>query len=88
MNNNGLSLPVKAGIELTVDHDIIDGSGHIIFNKGQKVKIREVWKDEARWSNIYNIWIPEIIRGFKLEDHYGLWLLDCFEETINLNKKV
>lgn len=77
---------MKAGDELTFDHDIINHSGEILFTKGQKVKIREVWKDDAHWSNIYNIWIPENIHGFKLEDHYGIWLLDCFKETKFLNK--
>jgi hypothetical protein len=80
-----LSKIIKPGVELTISHDIISHSGGILFTKGEKVKIREVWKDDARWSNIYDMWIPEIIRGFKLEDHYGIWLLDCFEETINLN---
>lgn len=79
---------MKAGDELTIAGDIIDISGRIIFNKGDKVKIHEVMKYAAHWSNFYNIWYDEEIWGIKLEGHYGTWFLNCFEETINLNKRV
>lgn len=79
-----LSEILKPGRELTVDHDIIDGVGSIIFTKGQKVTIDEVWKDEAHWSNIYEMYMPTKIHGFKLIGHYGLWFTGCFEETKDL----
>lgn len=72
---------MEIGDELTIDHNIIDSGGCILFTEGQKVIIREVWKDEAKWSNFYNMWMPEKTHGFKLVDHGGLWLVDCFEET-------
>lgn len=75
---------MEKGDTLTIDNDIIDISGNILFSKGQKVIIREVWKDEARWSNVYDMWMPAKIHGFKLKDHYGLWLTNCFVETKNL----
>lgn len=84
MSTDGLTLPVKKGVELTVTNDIIDFSGNIIFSKGQKVTVTEVWKDDAHWSNVYDWWIPEKIHGFKLEGHYGWWLVSTFEETKDL----
>lgn len=75
---------MKKGSKLTIANDIINDSGFIIFSKGQKVIVSEVWKDEARWSNTYDMWMPEKIHGFKLKGHYGLWLTNCFEETKDL----
>lgn len=75
---------MEKGETLTIDHDIIDGTGHIVFTKGQKVIIDEVWKNEARWSNVYEMWMPAKLHGFKLVGHYGLWFVDCFIETKNL----
>lgn len=75
------SLLLAEGVELTIDHDIIDSSGCIIFLKGLKVKIREVWKTDGKWSNIYNMYVPEVIHGVKLVDIDGTWFLSCFSET-------
>lgn len=75
---------MEKGNELTIDHDIVDFAGNLLFSKGQKVIIKEVWKDEARWSNVYDMWMPAKIHGFKLKGHYGLWLTNCFEETKDL----
>lgn len=75
---------MEKGDTLTISNDIIDISGNIIFSKGQKVVISEVWKDNAHWSNLYDWWIPEKIHGFKLEGYYGLWLTSTFEETKHL----
>lgn len=69
------------GSELTIDHDTISQSGHIYFKKGQKVKVMEVWSTEGKWSNIYNIWIPKVVHGVKLENEYGIYLLSLFTET-------
>ena len=75
---------MNIGDELTIAHDIINESGQITFKKGQKVIVREVWKDDPHWSNVFNMWIPEKIHGVKLTNHYGIMFLSCFEETKNM----
>ena len=77
------NLLLAEGVELTIDHDIIDSSGQVIFLKGLKVRIREVWKTEGKWSNLYSMFVPEVIHGIKLEDISGIWFLSCFSETKN-----
>lgn len=72
---------ISEGVELTVDHETITSSGHIHFKKGQKVIVREVWKTEAKWSNYYNMWMPEVIHGVKLEGEYGIYFMSLFTET-------
>jgi hypothetical protein len=72
---------INVGDELTIDHEIINDAGQISFTKGQKVIIREIWKDEGHWSNVYDMWIETKIHGVKLEDHYGIMFLNCFKET-------
>ena len=75
---------IEAGCELTIAHEIIDSCGGIMFNKGDKVIVNEVMKHEARWSNVYNMWFDEVIWGVKLEDHYGIMFISCFEEAENI----
>ncbi len=79
-------MEIKKGIKLTVVGDIIDIGGYTIFTKGQRVKVKEVLKTPAKWSNAFNMYMPERIDGFKLVDHYGIWFVDTFEETKHLNK--
>jgi len=75
------SLLLAEGVELTIDHDTVMSSGNNHFKKGQKVKVREVWKTEAKWSNFYNMWVPEKVHGVKLENEYGIYFLSLFTET-------
>ena len=72
---------IAVGDELTVDHDIIDIAGGIALKLGEKVIIREVIKTPSKWSNTFNMFIPEVIHGVMLEGKYGMWFLSCFVET-------
>ena len=74
---------MNVGEELTIDHDIINDSGQITFTKGQKVIIREIWKDDGHWTKGFGHWVDTKIHGVKLEDHYGIMFLSCFKETKN-----
>jgi hypothetical protein len=69
------------GNKLTIDHQIIDASGFILFNHGDIVTIKGIWKTDGKWSNISNDWIPEVIRGIMLDEIDGIWFLSCFTET-------
>jgi hypothetical protein len=81
------AIKLRAGAVLTIDHDTITSSGQLGFKKGEKVTVREVWKTEEKWSNIYNVWLDEVIHGVKLENHYGIYFLSLFEETKNIATK-
>jgi len=74
---------IKVGDNLIIDKEIINLSGMVIFNKGQKVEVREVVKDEGFYSRWNGEWIPEKIIGVKLLGFYGIWFLSCFKEMIN-----
>ncbi len=79
-------IEIKKGSILTISGDIFDIGGWIIFTNGQKVKIKEVLKTPARWSNFFNMYMPERIDGIKLNGHYGIWFLNTFEETKNIKQ--
>ena len=70
-------------MELTIDHDIITHSGLVKFNSGQKVQIREIMKRDGYYGKSSGTWYPEKITGVKLVGVYGIWLPQCFKETIN-----
>lgn len=72
---------IEIGDELTFACEIISPSGRILFSPGDKVIVDDVWKDNAKWSNIYDWWMPEKIHGVKLIGHDGWWLLNSFVET-------
>ncbi len=74
-------MTLEIGGELTIVHDIFGIGGNYIFRKGQKVTIRDIWKTDGKWSNLYNYWQPERINGVKLHEESGIWFLDTFEET-------
>ena len=71
---------IKAGDSLTINCDIINISGQIILKTGQKVMIREVNKTLAKWSNYFNIYLPEKMNWVKLKGIYGIWSLSIFRE--------
>ena len=72
---------MNIGDELTIEHEIIDSSGGILFSKGEKVIISYIDRDISHWSMLRGGYTPEKICGVKLEGHYGTWFLNCFEET-------
>jgi hypothetical protein len=72
---------IAVGDELTVGHDIIDIAGGIVLKLGEKVTIHEVVKTPSKWSNTFNMFMPEVIHGVMLDKKYGMWLLSCFAET-------
>ncbi len=69
---------ITAGCELTLNSDIINISGKIIFKKGHKVVVREVLKSGGYWGKMSGYWIDERIDGVKLEGRYGIWSLSTF----------
>lgn len=75
---------IKVGMELTIDGHIFDIGGNSIFNKDEKVKVRQVLKEAGKWSTFFNVWIPERITGIKLKGKYGIWFLNTFKETKHL----
>ncbi len=75
---------IKVGMELTIDGHIIGIGGWSIFDKDQKVKVSKVLKEPGKWSNFFNMWIPERITGIKIKGKYGIWFLNTFKETKHL----
>lgn len=75
---------IKKGIQLTVDGEIFGIGGWIIFEKDQKVKVKEVLREPGKWSNFFNMWIPDKVTGVKIKGHYGIWFLNTFKETKHL----
>ena len=79
---------MKAGDTLTVCCDIITEGGLIVFNVGDKVKVRGIEVEEGHYSKLCpDIWKPERIRGIFLEDHMGVWIPSTFLEW-NIGQKV
>lgn len=74
---------LTVGNTLTVDHDVINDCGEIVLSSGQKVRIKEVDITPSKWSNCFNMFMPERINWIVLEDIYGLWFLSVFTETKN-----
>lgn len=77
---------IEIGDTVTVinDHVLIDGSG-VNLHADQQMVVRKLMKTKGFWSGDY--WIPERVIGILLEDHYGVYPLDCFYEY-NIGKKV
>lgn len=72
---------VEIGNILTIDHEIIDNNGRIIFEENQKVKVRDTWIMEGQWSKLYlSIWIEPELRGIYIEGVYGIWFPSAFKE--------
>lgn len=76
---------LKKGQKLTIASDIIGNSGSITFKKGDKVTVSEVIKTKRRWSEFFNMFLPETIDGVKINEAYGIWFLSAFEETNTFN---
>ncbi len=77
---------VVIGDILTVNCDVIDISGCIIFRCNQKVEVDEVLKKEPFWGKMSGVYYPEEITGIKLVNTYGIWSLKTFKETSNNTK--
>lgn len=75
---------IKVGMTLTVDGEIVDIGGWTIFEKDQKVKVKEVQKEGGKWSKAFGMWMPEKVTGVKLKGQYGIWFLNTFKETKHL----
>lgn len=72
---------VEVGDKLTIDHEVFDIGGNIIFEANQEVVVSKLWVSEGRWSNLCpDIWIPEKLNGVYLVDEYGIWLPSLFKE--------
>jgi hypothetical protein len=72
---------IKAGDILTIKFDIIDINGNLMFVKGQKVTVNDVWIVEGHWSNLCpDIWYPDKLMGVMLEDGNCSYVPDCFVE--------
>ena len=77
---------VKAGDTLTFRMELITIGGQILFKKGQKVIVRDVEIKKGHWAwGFSGIWYPDKLLWIKLEDHYGLYQPDCFEELCEKN---
>ena len=71
----------KEGDILTINCDIITIGGQIIFEKGEKVIVSDVVIEKGHWARGFSgIYYPDKLIWVKLEDHYGLWQPDSFEE--------
>jgi hypothetical protein len=71
----------KVGDTLTINGEIITLGGHILFEKGEKVVVRDVEIEKGHYSRICpDIFYPDRLVWIKLEGHYGLWQPDTFEE--------
>lgn len=77
---------IEIGDTVTVinNHILIDGSGINLYTNQQMV-VRKLMKTDGYWSGDY--WIPERVIGILLEDHYGVYPMDCFYEN-DIGKKV
>ncbi len=76
---------LREGAELTLNSDIVSIGGHLMFEKGQKVIVREIETIKGHWSNICrDIYVPEYIIGIRLAGHAGSWRLTSFIETAHL----
>lgn len=77
---------IEIGDTVTVinDHVLIDGS-KVNLHKNQQMIVRDLKTTDGFWSGDY--WIPERVIGVLLEDHYGVYPMDCFYEN-NIGKKV
>lgn len=69
---------IETGNTLTVLNDHIDICGNIILQSGQQMIVRELKNTDGFWSGDY--WIPERVIGVLLEDHCGVYHMDCFCE--------
>lgn len=75
---------IEIGDTLTIDHEIIGNDGRIIFEENQKVRVRDTWIVEGRWSRLCpDIWIEAKLRGIFIEGVYGIWLIRAFKELKN-----
>ena len=73
---------MKAGDTLTVRCEVFSIGGQILMQVGDKVKVRDVEIEPARYSNLYpDIWYPPKLRGVLLEDRQGVWLPSTFYES-------
>lgn len=77
---------IKKGTTLTINGDIFGIGGWTIFENNQKVKIKEVLKTPSKWSNAFNMYMPERIDGIKLVGYYGIWFLNTFNETKHIKQ--
>lgn len=74
----------EVGDTLTVNCEIITIGGQILFEKGKKVKVRDVEIEKEHYSRIRPyIFYSDRLLWIKLDGHYGLWQPDMFEELCN-----
>jgi len=79
---------MKTGDIVTIAFDVIRQDGVMLFNAGEKVKVREASVDEGHYSKLCpDLWIPERLTGVLLEDYYGFWSPSTFCEW-KIGKKV
>ena len=77
---------IKAGDTLTINCDIVTIGGQITFEKGEKVIVNDIVIEKGHYSQICpDIWHDDRLVWVKLEDHYGLWQPDTFEELCEKN---
>jgi len=76
---------IEVGNTVTVINDHIDISGNINLHSNKQMIVRELKTTDGFWSGDY--WIPERVIGVLLEDHYGVYPMDCFYEN-NIGKTV
>lgn len=73
--HNGITI----GDELTINGEIISTSGYIMFNKGDKVTVSEIWVTEGFWSS-FGYYVEERLHCVKLVGYAGTYLPNAFEE--------
>lgn len=76
---------IEVGSTLTVMNDHISIDGNINLESNKQMIVRELKTTDGFWSGDY--WIPERVIGVLLEDHYGVYPMDCFYEY-NIGKRV
>ncbi len=72
---------IAEGNPLTIKNEIISETGKIIFNSGDKVKVKKIIIKEGFWGKRSGQWYPEEIIGFRLVGYRGEWPLSTFIET-------
>jgi len=79
--NHNMPTKIESGSILTVNNEIINHSGQTILEAGQKVIVRDVDITPSRWSNVFDMYMPEKLNWVELDGIYGIWSLSTFKET-------
>lgn len=77
-------MPLKEGMQLTLNCEIIGMSGLILLEKGQTVTVDRFDIKEGFWGRRSGIWYEDELRGVVLNERPGsCYSPDIFEEFKN-----